>query len=38
MTRILARVIAFATCAWCGGTGNLNGTGYCAGCNGSGSV
>jgi hypothetical protein len=36
MTALICAVIRLANCAWCGGTGNRQGTGYCAGCGGTG--
>jgi hypothetical protein len=38
MTQIIARLIALATCTWCNGTGNQGGTGWCAGCQGTGTA
>ena len=31
MNALMGRVIRRATCAWCGGSGDYRGTGYCAG-------
>jgi len=36
MTALICRVIRLAVCAWCGGSGDYRGTGYCAGCRGTG--
>ena len=36
MTPLILRVIRFDPCSWCDGTGDYRGTGYCAGCNGTG--